>query len=68
MNLINLQVPQEPVLFSGTIRSNIMYGSEVRIDDDDRYDQGVTPEQFDEVVKEMNITDFVDKMPNGFDS
>lgn len=28
----------------------------------------MTPEQFDEVVREMNITDFVEKMPEGFDS
>ena len=46
-------VPQEPVLFSGTIRSNIIYGSE---------------QQFREVVDEMNIEDFVKAMPNGFDS
>ena len=28
-DFIRSMVPQEPVLFSGTIRSNIIYGSEV---------------------------------------
>ncbi|OAO14904.1 ABC ATPase protein [Blastocystis sp. ATCC 50177/Nand II] len=50
-------VPQEPVLFSGTIRSNIIYGSE-----------HCSEQQFREVVEEMNIEDFVKTMPNGFDS
>ncbi|KNB44168.1 ATP-binding cassette sub-family b member mitochondrial [Blastocystis sp. subtype 4] len=63
INLNNLagdfirSVPQEPVLFSGTIRSNIVYGSE-----------HVSEERVKEVVNQMHIDDFTRFMPNGLDT
>jgi ATP-binding cassette subfamily B protein len=50
-------VPQTSILFSGTIRDNIVYG----IDD-------VSEEQLKEVVKAANLTDLVESLPNGLDT
>ncbi|KAK8791662.1 hypothetical protein WA588_001973 [Blastocystis sp. NMH] len=50
-------VPQEPVLFSGTIRSNIVYGSE-----------HAPAERVAEVIEQMHIDDFTKYMPNGLDT
>jgi ATP-binding cassette subfamily B protein len=50
-------VPQTSILFSGTIRENIIYGCD-----------NVTQEQLDEVVKAANLTDLVENLPNGLDT
>ena len=50
-------VPQTSVLFSGSIRENIVYGL-------DKY----TQEDFDDAVKKANILEFVNELPNGLDT
>ncbi|KAG8923828.1 ATP-binding cassette permease mdl1 [Tulasnella sp. 418] len=49
-------VPQEPVLFTGTIASNIAYGK-----------PDATREEIEEAARQANC-DFVWNMPNGFDT
>ena len=49
-------VPQDPVLFTGTIASNIAYG-----------DETVTREQIEAAAREANC-EFVWGMPKGFDT
>ncbi|EJT96873.1 P-loop containing nucleoside triphosphate hydrolase protein [Dacryopinax primogenitus] len=49
-------VPQEPVLFSGTIASNIAYG-----------DEEATREDIEAAAKQANC-DFVEAFPKGFDT
>nr|CAH7720941.1 unnamed protein product [Callosobruchus chinensis] len=53
-------VSQEPVLFSCSIRENILYGA----DDPDK----VAEEDFVKVCKEANVLEFVEKLPQGFDT
>lgn len=53
-------VSQEPVLFAGTIRENILYGA------DDP--QKVTEEELQEALSEANLTEFVGRMPNGLET
>ena len=50
-------VPQTSILFSGTIRDNIIYGCE-----------NVTEEQLDEVIKAANLKELVDSLPDGLDT
>ncbi|CAH1982069.1 unnamed protein product [Acanthoscelides obtectus] len=51
-------VSQEPVLFSCSIRENILYGA----DDPDK----VIDEEFMKVCQEANVLEFVEKLPQGF--
>lgn len=53
-------VSQEPILFSGTIRENIAYGS--------LEPELVTDEQLMQVVRQSNIHKFIESMPDGFDT
>ncbi len=50
-------VPQNSILFSGTIRDNITYGCE-----------GITEEQLQEVLKASNLKELVDSLPEGLDT
>lgn len=50
-------VPQTSVLFSGSIRENIVYGL-------DKYSE----EHFNEVVEKANLTEFVKDLPDGLDT
>ncbi len=50
-------VPQNSILFSGTIRENITYGLE-------RY----TEEQLKTVVEMANLNEFIKELPNGLDT
>lgn len=50
-------VPQNSILFTGTIRENILYGM-----------KNVSDEQLDEIMTKANIHEFIDKMPNGVDT
>nr|AVT42122.1 ABC transporter B [Lissorhoptrus oryzophilus] len=53
-------VSQEPVLFSSSIRENILYGAE-------NPDQ-ITEEELIRVAKEANVYEFVKQLPDGFDT
>lgn len=55
-------VSQEPVLFSGTIRENILYG--VRSDKEAKFAEA----NFDRVVQESYVDDFVKTLPDGYDT
>lgn len=50
-------VPQESVLFEGTIRENIAYG----LDD-------VTDERLRDALRDANAAEFVDRLPGGWDT
>lgn len=50
-------VPQNTILFQGTIRDNITYGI-----------PNVTEEEVMRVVEAANITEFLDQLPNGLDT
>lgn len=50
-------VPQTPILFTGTIRENITYGSE---DIDEKF--------LSEVIGAANLEDVIESMPNGLDT
>ncbi len=50
-------VPQNCVLFSGTIRENILYGME-----------NVTEEQLDKIIELSNIKEFISELPDGLDT
>lgn len=55
-------VSQEPVLFSGTIRENIMYG--VKSDNEIKFAEL----NFDRVVQESFVDDFVKTLPDGYNT
>lgn len=50
-------VPQNSILFTGTIRENILYGLE-----------GISEEKLWEIVDRANIREFIEKMPQGLDT
>lgn len=50
-------VPQRSILFSGTIRDNITYGS-----------PNVTEEQLNKVIKLACLTDVIEKLPDGLNT
>lgn len=50
-------VPQESVLFEGTIRENILFGL-----------QQVDENRFQEILSAANLREFVDKLPEGMDT
>lgn len=53
-------VQQEPVLYSGTIRENILLGT--------TDDQQITDEDMYEAAKKANIHDFIMSLPDGYDT
>lgn len=53
-------VNQEPILFSGTIRENILYGLKTN--------ENYSDENFHRVCKEAHVEDFVQTLPNGFET
>jgi ATP-binding cassette, subfamily B (MDR/TAP), member 10 len=53
-------VNQEPVLFSGSIRDNILYGLQP--------DAPVDEDYFQQVVREAHVSQFVDTLPDGVDT
>ena len=50
-------VPQTPILFTGTIRENITYGSE-----------DISDAQLDEVIKAANLEELIDSLPEGLET
>lgn len=50
-------VPQNSILFSGTIRENITYGL-----------KNVSDDKLNEVLKAANLTEFIDSLPDGVDT
>lgn len=50
-------VPQTSILFSGTIRDNIIYGCE-----------NVSEEELSKVIKAANLTDLIESLPLGLDT
>jgi ATP-binding cassette subfamily B protein len=50
-------VPQNTILFSGTIRENILYGT-----------SDVTEEKLQKVIKESGLKSVIDKLPAGMDT
>ncbi|WP_107037835.1 ABC transporter ATP-binding protein [Brumimicrobium mesophilum] len=50
-------VPQEVILFSGTIKENILFGK-----------QGATDEEVETAAKKANAFDFIKSFPEGFDT
>ncbi|HJP80944.1 MAG TPA: ABC transporter ATP-binding protein [Candidatus Saccharimonadales bacterium] len=50
-------VPQEPMLFHRSLRENIAYGK-----------PGATDEEIREAAKQANALDFIDKLPEGFET
>lgn len=50
-------VPQTPILFTGTIRENITYGSE-----------NISDEFLNEVIDAANLRDLIDSLPDGLDT
>ncbi|HAV62043.1 MAG TPA: ABC transporter ATP-binding protein, partial [Verrucomicrobiales bacterium] len=50
-------VSQEPFLFNGTLRENILYG---KLDS--------TPEELIAAAKAANCHDFISRLPDGYDS
>lgn len=55
-------VSQEPVLFSGTIRDNILYGL------NSNEDENLANELFERVVKQSYVDDFVKTLPDGYNT
>jgi ATP-binding cassette, subfamily B (MDR/TAP), member 1 len=54
-------VSQEPTLYSGTIKFNILLGATKPIDQ-------VTQEELEEACRNANILDFIQSLPQGFDT
>ena len=50
-------VPQTPILFTGTVRENIVYGL-----------QDVSEEELQNAVKAANLTSVLEKLPHGLDT
>lgn len=50
-------VPQTSILFSGTIRDNIIYGCD-----------NITDEQLAQVIEAANLKDLIDSLPKGLDT
>lgn len=53
-------VNQEPVLFSGTIRENILYGLEE--------DEQISEDDFQRVIKEAHVVEFAKTLPDGLNT
>ena len=49
-------MPQDSVLFSGTIRENLLYG------------KTVSEEEMKERIKELKLTSLIESLPNGYDT
>ncbi|ODV91348.1 hypothetical protein CANCADRAFT_3056 [Tortispora caseinolytica NRRL Y-17796] len=54
-------VQQEPTLYSGSIRENILYGTE-------EDPENITDERLEEVCRMANIYDFIMSLPEGFET
>jgi ATP-binding cassette subfamily B (MDR/TAP) protein 1 len=54
-------VSQEPTLYSGTIKFNILLGATKPFDE-------VTQEEVEEACRNANILDFIQSLPQGFDT
>ncbi|EWY89125.1 hypothetical protein FOYG_10060 [Fusarium oxysporum NRRL 32931] len=54
-------VQQEPVLYEGTVRENILMGLDGEIDD-------TSDERLNEAARQANILDFVSSLPEGFNT
>lgn len=54
-------VSQEPTLYSGTIKFNILLGATKPVDQ-------VTQEELEEACRNANILDFIKSLPQGFDT
>jgi ATP-binding cassette subfamily B protein len=50
-------VPQETILFDGTVRENVTYGS-----------RHVSQARLEEALRSANAWEFVEQMPQGFDT
>jgi len=50
-------VPQEPTMFNNSIKFNLIYGRE-----------DATDEEINDVAKKANILDFINKLPQGFET
>lgn len=50
-------VPQNAILFSDTIRENILYGKEE-----------ISEEELNEIIKAANLEDLINSLPNGLDT
>lgn len=57
-------VNQEPVLFSGTIRENILYGLTTEQVDE----SAVSEEDFQRVVRLAHLEDFIRTLPSGYET
>ncbi|XP_043660297.1 ATP-binding cassette sub-family B member 10, mitochondrial [Drosophila teissieri] len=53
-------VSQEPVLFSSSIRENILYGANPG--------ETPSPERLQQVVEDANVSQFTDQLPDGLDT
>lgn len=53
-------VNQEPVLFSGTIRENILYGVNTG--------ETINEDDFQRVIKEAHVDEFVKQLPKGLET
>ncbi|KAF8335497.1 P-loop containing nucleoside triphosphate hydrolase protein [Cantharellus anzutake] len=54
-------VSQEPTLYAGTIKFNVLLGATKPIEE-------VTQEEIESVCRDANILDFIDSLPNGFET